>query len=113
MTDFLKLNQQTLSSLLGLTLDGSRLEGVVLRRTNGSLQVQQTFSATLSLDPLTNDPVLVGREIRNHLEAAGIRERRCIFGLPLKWALVVHTKLPELPEADVASYLEVEAERGF
>jgi len=116
MTDLLKINfpnSQALSSLLGLALDGSRLEGVVLRRTNGSVQLQQHFSATLSLDPLTNDPLLVGREIRNHLEAAGIRDRRCIFGLPLKWALVVHTKVPEMPEADAASYLEVEAERGF
>lgn len=101
------------SSLLGLTLDGARLEGVVLRRANGAFQLQQTFSITLSLDPLTNDAELVGREIRNHLDAAGIRERRCVVGVPLKWALTAHTKLPELPEADVAGFLQVEAERGF
>src|SRR5437588_9913391 len=95
--DFLKGEQQ--SSLLGLALDGSRLDGVVLRRTNGSLQVQQSFSVTLSLDPLTAAPELVGREIRNHLEAAGVRERHCVVGLPLKWALTMHTKLPDLPEA--------------
>jgi hypothetical protein len=112
----LKLNlrkRQRLSGLLGLELDGSRLTGVVLRRTNGSVQVQQSFAVTLTLDPLTNDPELVGREIRNHLEAAGVRERRCVLGLPLKWALVVHTAVPELPEADVASFLQIEAERGF
>jgi len=58
MTTLLKLpvRKQRLSSLLGLALDGSRLEGVVLRRTNGSLEAQQSFSVTLSLDPLTNDP---------------------------------------------------------
>ncbi len=61
MTTLLKLpvRKQRLSSLLGLALDGSRLEGVVLRRTNGSLEAQQSFSVTLSLDPLTNDPELV------------------------------------------------------
>ncbi len=101
------------SSLLGLTLDGARLEGVVLRRVNGAFQLQQTISIALSLDPLTNDAALVGREIRNHLEAAGIRERRCVVGLPLKWALTAHTKLPELPESDVAGFLQIEAERGF
>lgn len=101
------------SSLLGLALEGSHLEGVVLRRTNGSLQPGQRFAVTLSLDPLTNDVELVGREILNHLEAAGVRERNCVFGLPLKWALAAHTKVPELPEADVASFLEIEAERGF
>jgi len=101
------------SGLLGLALDGSRLEGVVLRRTNGSLQVQQSFAVTLSLDPLTNDPALVGREIRNQLDASGCRERHCVVGLPLKWTLVTHTQMPDLPEADVASFLQIEAERGF
>ncbi|MBU6401224.1 MAG: hypothetical protein KGS61_12980, partial [Verrucomicrobia bacterium] len=101
------------NALLGLCLDGSRLDGVVLRRTNGGLQRQQSFSATLTLDPLTSDPELVGREIRNHLDAAGVRERRCVVGLPLKWALILHAKLPELAATDEASFLQIEAERGF
>ena len=62
------------AGLLGLSLDGGRLEGVVVRRNNGSVEIQHTVSVQLSLDPLTNDPALVGREIRNHLAAAGIRE---------------------------------------
>jgi hypothetical protein len=116
MNNILKINfgkRKRLTSLLGLSLDGSRLEGVVLRRTNGSLSVQQNFSATLSLDPLTAAPELVGREIRNHLEAAGIRERYCTVCLPLKWVLTASTELPPLPDADAASLLQLEAERGF
>jgi hypothetical protein len=116
MNNILKINfgkRKRLTSLLGLSLDGSRLEGVVLRRTNGSLRVLQNFSATLSLDPLTAAPELVGREIRNHLETAGVRERYCIVGLPLKWVLTAHTELPPLPESDAASLLQLEAERGF
>jgi hypothetical protein len=104
---------QRLASILGLSLDGSRLEGVVLRRSNGSLQLQQTLSVTLSLDPLTAAPELVGREIRNHLNAAGIHERFCVLGLPLKWVLTAHTELPELPPEDIASFLNIEAERAF
>lgn len=102
------------TSLLGLTFDGSRLEGVVLRRTNGHLEIKQTFAVSLSLDPLTAAPELVGREIRKHLDTAGVRERRCIVGLPLAWVLTLNAKLPaELPEADQASFLQIEAERGF
>ncbi len=101
------------SSLLGLSLDGSRLEGVVLRRTNGSIQAQPPFAATLSLDLLTADPELVGREIRNHLNAAGVRERTCVVAVPLKWALVIHTKIPKLPEGEIPGFLQIEAERGF
>jgi hypothetical protein len=110
---FSGFRRKRLSSLLGLTLDGSRFEGVVLRRTNGSLQIQRSFSVSLSLDPLTADAELVGREIRNHLDAAGVRERNCVLGLPLKWALTTHVAVPELPEADEASFLALEAERGF
>jgi hypothetical protein len=101
------------SSLLGLALDAGRLEGVVLRRTNGSLQAQPPFVAPLSLDPLTNDPELVGQEIRNHLDRAGVRERHCAVAIPLKWALVTHTTIPELPEGELPGFLQIEAERGF
>ena len=94
--------RKKLTTLVGLTLDGSRLDGVVLRRVNDSLQRLQEFSAQLTLDPLTGAPELVGREIRNHLDAAGVRERDCIVGVPLKWVLTTQTELPPLPEADAA-----------
>ena len=105
--------RKKLTTLLGLALDGSRLSGVVLRRQNGSLQQLQTFGVTLTLDPLTAAPELVGREIRNHLAAAGVRERYCVVGVPLKWVLTAQTELPPLPEADAASLLQLEMERGF
>jgi hypothetical protein len=107
------LRRQNANSLLGLALDGSRLEGVWLKRTNGSLQAQAAFSVVLALDPMTNAPELVGREIRNHLDAAEIRERRCLLALPHKWALVTHASVPPIPEADLASFLQIEAERNF
>src|SRR5689334_18500844 len=113
LTTLKVLKRQRLSNVLGITLDGSRLDGVVLRRTNGSLQVLQSFSVALSLDPLTADAELVGQEIRNHLDAAEVRERNCIVGLPLKWALTTHADVPDLPEADLPAFLQIEAERGF
>ncbi len=105
--------KKKLTSVLGLALDGSRLDGVVLKRTNGSVQSLQTFSAQLTLDPLTAAPELVAREIRNHLDAAGVRERNCVVGLPLRWVLTAQTELPSLPDADAASLLQLEAEKNF
>jgi Tfp pilus assembly protein PilN len=116
MSNILKIKfkkPKRLTSLLGLTLDGSKLEGVVLRRANGSLQLKQSFSATLTLDPLTAAPELVAREIRNQLDAAGVRERNCIVGVPLKWALTAQTELPQLAEEDARSLLQIEAEKNF
>ncbi len=101
------------SSVLGLCIDGGRIEGVVLRRSGSSLQPQKTLAAPLALNPMTGAPELVGREIRNHLKEAGIRERACVVCVPLNWVLTLQTKLPDLPEADVDSFLQIEAERGF
>jgi hypothetical protein len=106
--------RKKLTTLLGLALDGSRLDGVVLKRTNGSLAQPQKFSAQLTLDPLTAAPELVGREIRNHLDAAGVREKNCVVGLPSRWLLTAQTELPAgLPDADAESLLQLEAEKNF
>lgn len=107
------VSRQPGNSLLGLAFDGSRLEGVHVRRTNGSVEIKKAFSATLSLDPLTAEVELAGREIRKQLEAEQIRERWCAVCLPLNWALTLTVKLPELAEADVADFLQIEAERGL
>jgi len=101
------------NSLLGLAFDGSRLEGVLVRRTNGSVEIKKAFSASLSLDPLTAEVELAGREIRKQLDAEQVRERWCAVCLPLNWALTLTVKLPEIPEDDVADFLQIEAERGF
>jgi hypothetical protein len=101
------------TSVLGLSLDGSRLEGVVLQRANGSLESRHAFSVVLALDPLTAAPDLAGQEIRNQLDAAGIKERVCVVAVPLRLALTTTTELPALSDEDAASLLQLEAERGF
>jgi hypothetical protein len=107
-------NRRSLTSLVGIALDGHRLEAVLLRRSGDALRVQESFGASLELNLLTNDPVLVGREIRNHLDRAGIDERQCAVCLPLDWALTLHIAVPpSLPAEDVDAFLTTEAERGF
>ncbi len=101
------------AALLGLSFEGSRMAGVWVRRTNGSVEIRQSFSVALSLDPLTAEVELVGREIRKQLDAAEIRERRCALCVPTNWLLSQTVALPDLPEADLQSFLHVEAERGF
>src|SRR6187401_496623 len=100
MTSFLS-KKRTPTTLLGLALDGHHLEGVLLRRSNGSLQVLKSFATTLALNPINGSPELVGREIRNCLDQAGVRERRCTVCVPLNWALAIQATIPEMPESDV------------
>lgn len=102
------------NSLLGLVLDGSRLDLVAVKRTNGSVEIRHSATVTLTLDPLTNDPDLVGAEIRTHLDKAGVRDRRCVVGVPLNWTLTLAVKVPAgLAPEDVEALLAMEAERGF
>jgi len=89
------------------------MTAAVVRRAGDRLEVQRALHAPLSLDPLTDNPELVGREIRNLLEGAGIRERHCVVCVPLKWSLTLHAELPELSDADMDSFLRVRAEREF
>jgi hypothetical protein len=100
-------------ALLGLAFDDGRLEAAEVRRTNGSADLKHTLSVPLALELLTAEPDLVGREIRKHLDAAGIRERHCAVCLPMSWCLTLSLSLPDLPEADLADFLQIEAERGF
>ncbi|MBX3744885.1 MAG: pilus assembly protein PilM [Verrucomicrobiae bacterium] len=107
------LNQRGGGTLLGLAFEGHRLRAAALRRSNGRIEVLKTAWVPLSLDLLTNDPQLVGREIRQQLDAAGFRERRCAVCLPPDWLLTLSVRLPDLSEDDLRSFLELEAERGF
>lgn len=101
------------SSVLGIALDGNRLEVVSLRGGNGTLHLRQAFAAPLALNPLNDAPELVGQEIRNHLDRAGVREKRCVVCLPLGWVLSLQSHLPDMSEEDRASFMQIEAERGF
>lgn len=107
------LNQRGGGGMLGLAFERHRLRAVALRRTNGSIEILKSVSVPLSLDLLTNDPQLVGREIRQHLDAAGLRERRCAVCVPPDWLLTLCVRLPDLAEEDLRSFLHLEAERGL
>jgi hypothetical protein len=100
-------------SVVGLTLIDGQLRACHVTRAKGGLEVVKTASAALTLDVLHPEAELVGREIKNHLDAAGIRERHVVVGLPPRWVMTQHTKLPDLSPEDANSYLQLEAEKGF
>lgn len=99
--------------VLGLTLDNGMLHAVEAKRSNGTIQVLKQITAPLTLDPLRDESELAGREIRNLLNGAQIAGKRCVVGVPAQWALTIHTQVPAMEPEDVASFLEIEAERGF
>ena len=102
-----------LPSVLGLTLIDGRLWATQVTRAKSGIEVSRTTSAAMTLDLMHPEAELVGREIKNHLDAAGLRERHCVVGLPPRGIMSQHTKMPEISAEDAASFLELEAESGF
>ncbi len=100
-------------AVVGLSWEGRRIEGSLLRRTPSGLQKAAAFQAELSVDIDSGDPETIGRELRSQLDQAGIRERMCAVVVPVSSLLVTQTEIPVLPEADAQSLLQLEAEKGF
>ncbi len=105
--------KKRLQSVLGLTVTDGQLHAVHVARAKNAIAPLRATSAKLSLDLLHPEAELVGHEIKNHLDAAHIRERHCIVALPANWLMSQHSKIPELSPEDTASLLQIEAEKGF
>lgn len=102
-----------LNSILALEFSPGRLQGVYLHQNGRGAQVQKSFSVPLALDPLTVEPELLGQELRNHLDEAGIRERNTVLCLPLRWILKSQMEVPVLTDEDKLNFIQLHAEREF
>jgi hypothetical protein len=100
-------------SVVGLSIEDGQLRLAHVARARNAIAPLRATTAKLTLDLLHPEAELVGREIKNHLEAAGIRERHCVVALPPAWIMTQHSKVPELSPEDVSGLLEIEAEKGF
>ena len=105
--------KQRPQAVLGLAFDGTRIEAVVVRRDGDAAGIAQTTAGTFSADPAKADPAVLGAELKAMLDAAEIRERRCVVALPASWVLSLQSVLPELSDEDARGLLQLEAENGF
>jgi hypothetical protein len=105
--------KKRLPSVLGLNLTDGQLRACHMVRAKGGHEVVKSASAALSINLLHPESELVGREIKNHLDAAGIRERHCVVAVPATWIMSQQSQVPDLGAEDTASFLQIEAEKGF
>lgn len=108
-----RFKPRTGHSLLGLAIQHDRLEATEIRRANGNASVRTSTVIPLESDPFAGNAETAGKALRRTLEAAGLHERRCAIVLPQDLVLSLTVPLPDLPEADQTSFLQIEAERGF
>lgn len=102
-----------LPAVVGLAFADGVLRLAHAARTKAGAETLRTAAAPLTIDLLQAEPELAGQELRNHFEAAGIREKRCVVALPSAWIVSQHCAVPELSPEDTASLLRLEAEKAF
>lgn len=105
--------KKRLQSVIGLSIADGQLRVAHVARAKNAIAVLRSASAPLSLDIFHPETELVGHEIKNHLEAAQIKEKHCVVAVPASWVMSQHTKMPELAAEDAASLLQIEAEKSF
>ncbi len=101
------------TSVVGLAFTEGQLRLVHVARAKQAVAVIRAAAAPLTLDVLHPEPELVAQEIRNHFEAAGIRERQCVVALPPAWVMTHQAAVPDLAADDMESLLLIEAEKAF
>lgn len=106
------LNQRP-ASVLGLTLTPGWICATHVTRTKGGIVADKTVTTAWKLDLLHSESEPAGLELRAHLDAAGLTERRCVVAIPASWVMVHSAKTPALAAEDLASYLHLEAEKNF
>src|SRR2546428_14159529 len=79
---------------LAVTLESARMVVALVRRENGGSAVVQSLSIPIGAEAVVQDPEKTGTELAAQLDAAGIRERRCVVCIPPGWALSGSTDLP-------------------
>lgn len=108
------MNRKRANSVVGLQISRHRAVAVELHRRAAGVQHGKRMAAPLSVDVLSGDKQLAGRELRTRLDEAGIRTRACIVCLPADWTMVHTVEIPAgLGDEDVQSLLDIEAERAF
>ncbi|CAN5232770.1 hypothetical protein BH09SUM1_BH09SUM1_14880 [soil metagenome] len=93
-----------------LGIDVRRHSITVVEVAGGAMR---SFHANLAIDVLTGASDLAGAEIAAALAKTNVRTRRCVACVPPDWVMTHTLELPELSEEDVASFLDLEAERAF
>ncbi|MCX6966207.1 MAG: hypothetical protein NTZ46_00230 [Verrucomicrobia bacterium] len=109
--DFTKLKNRFQSqALLAITVEPGRIALTLVHPGSPALPA---LSLDLSAAKLLENPVKAGAELLAALEAAHLRERRCVVCLPPSWALSASADLPEVSPENLRAYFELRAEREF
>lgn len=99
--------------VLGCYFAADHIAVVRAQRNNGAVKILQALSVPVAWDTVMQEPDQAGATLAAELKKAGIREHRCTAHLPIEAVMYASLALPEMSEADVPSFVELQAEREF
>ena len=100
-------------SALALSLEPERLTVSLVRLENKECRTTSVCFLPIGAEAILKNPARAGAELIAALNAAGVRERRCVLNVPQSWALTASADLPEVSSEDLRGYFELRAEREF
>ena len=100
-------------AVLAITVESGRTVVDHVRRDENTSRVLHSFTLPWGAEAVLADPERAGQRLAAELEAAGIRERRCVVCIPAGWAMTTSTEVPGIAADDLRGFLELRAEREF
>ncbi len=100
-------------SVVALTLEAGQMTVGVVRSEGSDGRRVTPFTVPVGAEEVFRNPEKAGQALAAALEAAGVREKRCVVCVPPDWALSASTELPAVSTEDLRGYLELRAEREF
>ena len=101
------------SVFLALSLEPHEICVCRLRRQGKQNEIVAQLRAPIPANAFRTAPTRAGQELHTALQSAHIRPEHCVVCLPLSWAFTAEINLPSLSEADLQSFIQLEAERRF
>ena len=100
-------------AVLAITIESGRVAVDHLRRDANTSRVLHSFTLPVGAEAVLADPERAGQRLAAELDAAGIRERRCVVCIPAGWAMTTSAEVPGIAADDLRGFLELRAEREF
>ncbi len=107
----LKHNKPASVLSLDWRYDTLRFESV--RKGTNACQSTAKGELNLSGDFFSVAPELIGAQLREKLNLAGMNDRNCVSTLPIGWLFTFRTEVPDLGGEDLEFFYATQAEREF
>jgi len=100
-------------TILGIAFNKEYLTIIQMQLNNGKTKITKNICQNMALQPMNDDPILVGKEIQKILTDAKIHTKHCTIALPPELALHMHLQLPTKQKQEQQQYISLQIEKEF